>query len=111
MEEVLKWVAAGFPNLKPKIAWNQPMFTDHGTFIIAFSAARNHMSVAPEGAVINKFSEEIIKSGYEHSKRLFRIPWDSPVDYALLKRVIEFNIKDKADYKVFWRKSIKNNSS
>ncbi|MBE5393793.1 DUF1801 domain-containing protein [Brevibacillus borstelensis] len=32
-EAVLAWVAATFPNLTPAMKWNQPMFTDHGTFI------------------------------------------------------------------------------
>ncbi|MCQ4950818.1 hypothetical protein NE646_14380, partial [Bittarella massiliensis] len=41
-----------FPDLTPKIAWNQPMFTDHGTFIIGFSAAKAHLAVAPERAGI-----------------------------------------------------------
>ena len=35
VEEVLTWVPKKNPNLMPKIAWNQPMFTNHGTFIIA----------------------------------------------------------------------------
>lgn len=39
-EEVLAWVAKKYPNLKPVIKWNQPMFTDHGTFIIGFSVSK-----------------------------------------------------------------------
>jgi len=62
MEEVLFWVAKKFPNLKPKIAWNQPIFTDHGPFIIAFSVAKHHMSVAPEQAGINIFTREILQT-------------------------------------------------
>ena len=53
MEEVLGWVAKKFPNLMPKIAWNQPMFTHHGIFIIGFSLAKHHLAVAPESAGIN----------------------------------------------------------
>jgi uncharacterized protein YdhG (YjbR/CyaY superfamily) len=30
-EEVLGWVTKKFPSLMPKIAWKQPMFTDHDT--------------------------------------------------------------------------------
>ena len=98
------WVTKQFPNLTPKIAWNQPMFTDHGTFIIGFSTARPHLAVAPERAGIEHFSDEIVQAGYEHSKELIRIPWDSPVDYALLEEIISFNIRDKADCTTFWRK-------
>ncbi|WP_027630499.1 iron chaperone [Ruminiclostridium cellobioparum] len=104
MEEVLNWITKKFPDLVPKIAWNQPMFTDHGTFIIGFSTARQHLAVAPERAGINRFSNEIVQAGYSHSKELVRIPWDGPVDLALLEKIIEFNILDKAGCSTFWRK-------
>jgi uncharacterized protein len=102
-EEVLKWVAEKYPNMKPKIAWNQPMFTDHGTFIIGFSIAKQHLAVAPEKAGIDHFSDDIVQAGYEHTKQLVRIKWDGPVDYSLLERLIEFNITEKADCTTFWR--------
>ena len=105
IEEVLDWVTKSFPNLAPKIAWNQPMFTDQGTFIIGFSVAIQHLAAAPEKAAINRFSDEIVQAGYNYSKELIRIRWDSPVDYALLERIIKFNILDKADCKTFWRVS------
>ncbi|MNI38582.1 hypothetical protein D3C73_927320 [compost metagenome] len=103
-EEILAWVAKTFPNLKPKIAWNQPMFTDHDTFIIGISLAKQHLAVAPEGAGINHFSDEIVQAGYDHTKQLMRIQWNSPVDFSLLEKMIEFNILDKADCSTFWRK-------
>ncbi|MDN4077316.1 iron chaperone [Paenibacillus polymyxa] len=102
-EEVLAWVIKKFPNLRPKIAWKQPMFTDHGTFIIGFSVAKHHLAVAPERAGIHHFSDLIVQSGYNHTKQLVRIQWDSPVDFALLEKMIEFNILDKADCSTFWR--------
>jgi uncharacterized protein len=103
-EEVLAWVTKKFPNLMPKIAWNQPMFTDHDTFIIGFSVAKHHMAVAPEVAGINRFSDDIVQAGYTHTKQLVRVPFDGPVDFSLLEKMIEFNILDKADCSTFWRK-------
>ncbi|MFZ7120998.1 MAG: iron chaperone [Eubacteriaceae bacterium] len=108
MEEVLIWVTVKFPNLMPKIAWNQPMFTDHGTFIIGFSVAKQHLAVAPERAGIEHFSDEIVQANYDHSKELVRIKWNSTVDYSLLERMIQFNILDKAECSTFWRKNKKN---
>ena len=61
-EEVLAWITREFTNLKPKIARNQPMFTDHDTYIIGFSLAKHHLAVAPEIAGINHFSEEIVQA-------------------------------------------------
>lgn len=52
MEEILSWTAGQFPILKPQIKWNTPMFTDHGTFIIGFAAAKHHVSVSPKKRVL-----------------------------------------------------------
>ncbi|MDN3018918.1 iron chaperone [Paenibacillus sp. BSR1-1] len=103
-EEILGWVSKKYPHLVPEIKWNQPMFTDHGTYIIGFSVAKQHLAVAPEEAGITRFSEEIVQAGYGHTKGLVRLPWSSPVDFSLLERMIEFNILDKADCSTFWRK-------
>jgi uncharacterized protein YdhG (YjbR/CyaY superfamily) len=59
MSEAFRWVEKNFPTLKGVIKWNQPMYSDHGTLIIGFSAAKNHMSFTPEEQVIQLFSEEI----------------------------------------------------
>jgi uncharacterized protein YdhG (YjbR/CyaY superfamily) len=80
------------------------MFTDHGTFIIGFSVAKNHMAVAPERAGIEKFADQITRAGYDHTKEIFRIPWKSPLDFALLEKMIAFTISEKKDYTTFWRK-------
>ncbi|WP_221567784.1 iron chaperone [Alkalihalobacillus sp. TS-13] len=103
-EEVLAWITKKFPNLMPEVKWNQPMFTDHGTFIIAFSVAKHHLAVAPEKAGIDHFSDEIVQAGYDHTNQLVRIKWERPVDFSLLERMIEFNMLDKADCSTFWRK-------
>jgi uncharacterized protein len=102
-EEVLGWVSEKFPTLVPVIKWNQPMFTDHGTYIIGFSVSKKHLAVAPEQAGINHVTEDITKAGYDRTKELVRIPWNRPVEYSLLEKMIEFNILDKAEHSNFWR--------
>lgn len=104
LEEVLSWVSNTFPSLESRIAWNQPMFTDHETFIIGFSVSKEHFAVAPETAGIDKFCDQITKAGYSHSSNIFRIKWKDPVQYSLLKQIIQFNIEDKAHCYTFWRK-------
>lgn len=101
--EVLEWVGQTIPELEPKIAWNQPMFTDHGTFIIGFSVSAKHLAVSPEQVGMEHFTQKIAQAGYPQSKMLFRIPWGKDVDYLLLHRIIDFNRAEKADCKTFWR--------
>ncbi|MHA7964886.1 iron chaperone [Paenibacillus sp. CAU 1782] len=104
MEEVLAWVGERFPELAPKIGWNQPMFTHHDTYIIGFSVAAKHMAVAPEKAGMDRFLGEIKDAGHDHTALLIRFKWNRPMDFDLLQKLIQFNIEDKADCATFWRK-------
>ena len=89
MAEVLEWAERTFSGLEPRVAWNQPMFTDHGTFIVGISVSAGHLAVRP-GRLCQ-------------GKMLFRIPWERDVDYTLLRRMIAFNRTEKAHCKTFWR--------
>lgn len=104
LQNIFHWITATFPTLRPKIAWNQPMFTDHGTFIIGFSVAKKHLAIAPERAGIERFSDDILQAGYTHSKEILRIGWTQSVDFPLLERIIRFNLEEKANCQTFWRK-------
>ena len=104
LEGVLEWIIHKYPHLVPKIAWNQPMFTDHNTYIIGFSVSKEHLAIGPEIATINQFSDEIHLAGYDHSMMLMRIKWDKSVNYTLLERMIDYNILEKKDTTTFWRK-------
>ncbi|MBC1231273.1 iron chaperone [Listeria booriae] len=104
MAEVLAWIETEYPDLGQRIAWNQPMFTDHGTFIIGFSVSKKHIAIAPEGEGMVRLADAIAASGYPTTKMLIQMPWDKPVDYTLIKTIIDFNIVDKAECTTFWRK-------
>jgi len=36
---------------------------------------------------------------------LMRLPWNKPVNYDLLKKIIAFNIEDKKDVTTYWRRA------
>ncbi len=106
MKEVLERIKKEFPMLKPVIKWNQPMFTHHDTYIIGFSVAKNHFAINPEGTGMVMFADEIDKAGYTKGAYVFRIKWSDEVNYDLLKKMISFNIEDKAECTSFWRKEV-----
>lgn len=100
---VLEWVCENYPNLDTRVAWKQPMFTDHGTFIVGFSVAKKHFSIATENA-IDEFREDIKNAGYDSGKKFIKIPFDTEVNYDLLKKLIDWNIENKKDINTFWWK-------
>lgn len=103
LKDILNNIKERFPQLKEEIRWNQPMFSDHGTFIIGFSVAKEHIAVAPEAVVISLFEREIEEAGYSHTQGLFRIKWTDSVDFNLIYKMVEYNIEDKKDMTKFWR--------
>ena len=101
--EVLNWVAEHYPELELRIAWNQPMFTHHGTYIVGFSAASKHMAMATERATMIRFEPVMRERGTDFGKMFARQPWDKPFDYELLDALIQHQLEDKRDFTSFWR--------
>lgn len=100
--EVLQFISDEFPQLEKRIGWNQPIFTDHGTYIAGFSISKKHLGLGLESATMEKLSERINTSGYKHTKMVIQLPWNKPVDYAFIREIIAFNIADKKDVDSFW---------
>ena len=103
MVDVLVWVGLTYPELKLRIAWNQPMFTHHGTYIIGFSAASKHMAMAPERATMIRFEPVMRERGTDFGTMLARQPWNRPFDYELLDAFIQHQLAEKQDITSFWR--------
>lgn len=103
MVDVLVWVGLTYPELELRIAWNQPMFTHHGTYIIGFSAASKHMAMAPERATMIRFEQVMRERGTDFGTMLARQPWTKPFDYELLDAFIQHQLTEKQDITSFWR--------
>ena len=103
MVDVLVWVGLTYPELELRIAWNQPMFTHHGTYIIGFSAASKHMAMAPERATMIRFEPVMRERGTDFGTMLARQPWDKPFDYELLDAFVQHQLEEKQDITSFWR--------
>ena len=103
MADVLVWVGLTYPELELCIAWNQPMFTYHGTYIVGVSAASKHMAMAPERATMIRFEPVMRERGTDFGKMFARQPWNKPFDYELLDAFIQHQLDQKQDITSFWR--------
>ena len=73
LEPIFEQIQKEFPNLTVELKWNQPMFIMNGTFIIGFSVAKNHISIAPEAVTMAIFTNDIKAASYEATNNLFKI--------------------------------------
>ena len=79
------------------------MFTHHGMYIIGFSAASKHMTMAPERAIMIRFEQVMRERGTDFGTMLARQPWNKPFDYELLDAFIRHQLSDKRHVTSFWR--------
>ena len=73
LEPIFEQIQKEIPNLTVELKWNQPMFIMNGTFIIGFSVAKNHISIAPEAVTMAIFTNDINAANYEATNNLFKI--------------------------------------
>ena len=73
LELIFEQIQKEIPNLTVELKWNQPMFIMNGTFIIGFSVAKNHISIAPEAVTMTIFTNDIKAANYEATNNLFKI--------------------------------------
>ena len=97
------WVVQHYPKLELRIAWNQPMFTHHVTYVIGFSATRKHMAMAPERATMIRFEQVMRERGADFGNMFADQPWSNAFDYELLDAFIQHQLTDKRDVTSFWR--------
>ena len=103
MVDVLVWAGLTYPELELRIAWNQPMFTHHGTYIIGFSAASKHIAMTSECATMIRLEPVMRERGTDFDKTFARQPWNKPFDYGLLNAFIQHQLADKRHVTSFWR--------
>ena len=92
-----------YPQLELRIAWNQPMFTHHGTYIIGFSLASKHVAMNPERATMIHFEPVMRERGTDFGKMFARQPWNKPFDFELLDAFIQHQLAEKQAVTSFWR--------
>lgn len=100
---IINWIEQNYPDFEPMIKWKQPMFAHKGTFIISFAPYKAHINVAPEVKTIDLFREKIEAAGYETTNNTFKIKYSDEINYDLLKKIIDFQVEDKAGWTKFWR--------
>jgi uncharacterized protein YdhG (YjbR/CyaY superfamily) len=82
------------PQAEEKISYKMPAFTLDGD-LIYFAAFKKHIGVFPPVRGDEKLSKEIAR--YRGDKGNLKFPFDEPIPYELIKRVVKFRIKEQAE--------------
>jgi uncharacterized protein YdhG (YjbR/CyaY superfamily) len=91
LEELRRTVREAAPNSEEIISYQMPAFKQNG-ILLWFAAFKNHIGFFPKVSAIEAFKEEL--SGYELSKGTIRFALNKPIPFDLVKRIVEFRVKE-----------------
>lgn len=91
LENLRKTIKALAPNSVETISYQMPTFKLNG-ILVHFAAHKNHIGFYPTPSVIEKFQKEL--RNYEFSKGTIKFPINKPIPIELIRRILEFKIKE-----------------
>jgi len=79
------------PDASEKISYQMPTFYLRGN-LVHFAAFKKHIGFFPTPSGIEAFKNEI--SAYKWSKGAIQFPFDKPVPYDLIEKIVKFRVTE-----------------
>lgn len=92
LQKLRELILKSSPDITEKISWAMPTFVLQGN-LVHIAAAKKHIGFYPMPHAIEIFSEEL--TGYKHSKGAIQFPYDQPMPYDLIQKMVTFRIEEQ----------------
>ena len=94
LEKIRETIRNAAPGAEEKISYQLPTFTQKGT-LVHFGAFKNHIGFYPASTGIEKFKKEL--SIYQSAKGSVQFPYDMPIPYSLIGRIVKFRVRENLE--------------
>src|SRR5690606_42063368 len=91
MEQIRETIQQAAPGAKEAIKYGMPTFILNGN-LVHFAAYKNHIGFYPAPSGIDAFIEEL--ADYRTGQGTIQFPIDQPIPFNLVKKVVEFRVKE-----------------
>jgi uncharacterized protein YdhG (YjbR/CyaY superfamily) len=91
LEKVRMTIRKAAPEAEETINYQMPTFTFYGN-LVHFAAYQHHIGFYPTPTGIEEFKNEL--SSYKGAKGSVQFPFDRPIPYDLIGRIVEFRVKE-----------------
>ena len=92
LESIRQVIRKSAPGSEERISYGIPTFDLNRSHLVHFAAYKNHIGFYPTSSGVTAFKKEL--SQYEVSKGTIRFPLDNPIPLDLVKRIVEFRVKE-----------------
>lgn len=89
---IRKIILSHASDAEESIAYKMPAYKTFGRPLIYFAGFKNHVGLYATPSGHAEFAKELAK--YKHGKGSVRFPTDKPIPYDLIRRVVEFRVKE-----------------
>ncbi|PWG78489.1 iron chaperone [Pararcticibacter amylolyticus] len=96
LQEVRQTIRDAAPEASEAIKYAIPTFIQNGN-LVHFAAFKNHIGFYPTPAGTETFAEEL--SVFKTGKGSVQFPLDQPMPLDLIKRIVQFRIKQQQEIK------------
>ncbi len=93
LERMRTTIRKAAPNSTETISYRMPAFK-MGGILVWFAAHKNHIGFYPREQTIKSFIKEL--EPYKKSKGSVRFPFDEPLPLTLVRKIVEFRVKQES---------------
>ncbi|MBO9561659.1 MAG: DUF1801 domain-containing protein [Niastella sp.] len=106
METIRSIVKKAAPDAEEVISYQIPCFKYHG-YLVYYSAYKSHISLSSpwSKALLAEFKTELAR--YNVSKSAIQLPNDEPLPTTLIKKIVQFRMKENKENEVTKKKKAK----
>ncbi len=94
LEKLRQTIKAAAPLALEVISYSMPAYKLNG-MLLYFAAHKNHIGLYPMASGIENFKTELSK--YETSKGTVQFPFDKPIPFGLIKKIVKFRVQENLD--------------
>ena len=96
LNELRQTIREVAPEAEETINYQIPTFTLHGN-LVHFAALKNHIGFYPTPSGMEAFKKEL--SAYKGAKGSVQFPIDQPLPLPLIRRIVEYRVKENLERK------------
>jgi len=97
LEKMRTTIKKAAPGAVEVISYQMPTFKLKGKNLVYFAAFKNHIGFYPVPSGVAAFKKEL--SPYKQGKGSVQFPFDKPVPYDLVRRIVQFRAKEQQEKK------------
>ena len=91
LEKIRRTIRKAAPDAEETMSYQMPTFTLKGNYLVYFAGFKKHIGFYPAPRGIETFKDEL--SVYKGTKSTVRFPFDKPIPFDLISRIVKFRVK------------------